>query len=173
METSAFSSGEVIERLIGETESLYSKSFGTLSSLTTVVGEWSKVSFRAWKYEISPGPATCDNEGQNSPFQYIQGGSVPWCSHTRFDRRNCQMYVKSLSVDNLYKILNRFYAAFKANVREASPQWQGLLYVYATLLIPVLFSLLVGLNIWTWNRNRINYQFIFGLWKLSHFRCWP
>lgn len=53
--------------------------------------------------------------------------------------------------------------AFKPDVREALPAWQALLYVYATLMIPVLFSLLVGLNIWTWTRNRINYQFIFGL----------
>lgn len=38
-----------------------------------------------------------------------------------------------------------------------------MLQVYATLGIPVTFSLLVGINLIAWVRARINYMFIFGL----------
>lgn len=34
--------------------------------------------------------------------------------------------------------------------------------VYATLFIPVLFSLMVGINVLVWTKLRINYAFIFG-----------
>ncbi|KAI5121712.1 hypothetical protein M0805_002105 [Coniferiporia weirii] len=59
-------------------------------------------------------------------------------------------------VDGLYK-------SFQPDVRASLPSWNALLYIYGTLMLPVLFSLLVGLNIWVWNRSRINYQFIFEL----------
>ena len=36
------------------------------------------------------------------------------------------------------------------------------MYIYAILLIPVLFSLLVGTNLGVWSKARINYAFIFG-----------
>ena len=67
-------------------------------------------------------------------------------------------FISSLDANSCLGLL-----AFHPAVREAAPQWEVLLYVYATPLIPVLFSLLVGLNIPTWSINRINYQFIFGL----------
>ncbi len=51
---------------------------------------------------------------------------------------------------------------FQPETRQAIVSWDALLLVYATLLIPVLFALLVGLNIWVWTRYRINYAFIFG-----------
>jgi hypothetical protein len=35
--------------------------------------------------------------------------------------------------------------------------------VYGVLLIPVLFSLLIGINLLVWSRSRINYVFIFGM----------
>lgn len=76
------------------------------------------------------------------------------------------MYVRLLSglfISILDAETRHGLLAFQPAVREAVPQWEALLYVYATFLIPVLFSLLVGLNIWTWSKNRINYQFIFGL----------
>jgi hypothetical protein len=38
-----------------------------------------------------------------------------------------------------------------------------MLQVYATLGVPVTFSLLVGINLIVWARARINYMFIFGL----------
>jgi len=38
----------------------------------------------------------------------------------------------------------------------------ALLYIYATFLIPVVFSMLIGLNLHVWTRCNINYAFIFG-----------
>jgi hypothetical protein len=38
-----------------------------------------------------------------------------------------------------------------------------LLFIYAVFAVPVLFSVLVGLNLLAWTRSRINYVFIFGL----------
>ena len=52
-------------------------------------------------------------------------------------------------------------AAFLPETRSAIP-WDALLLVYATLAIPLVFSLLVGVNVWAWSRARINYSFIFG-----------
>lgn len=39
----------------------------------------------------------------------------------------------------------------------------ALLYIYATFLIPVVFSMLIGLNLHVWTRCNINYAFIFEL----------
>lgn len=36
------------------------------------------------------------------------------------------------------------------------------MYIYGVLLVPVLFSLLVGTNLEVWSKARINYAFIFG-----------
>ena len=52
--------------------------------------------------------------------------------------------------------------AFHQDVRDSIPA-DALLYVYATFFVPLVFSILVGTNIWVWTRNRINYQFIFGM----------
>jgi len=41
--------------------------------------------------------------------------------------------------------------------------WNSLLVIYAALIIPTVFSILVGMNILVWARNRINYPFIFEL----------
>jgi len=46
--------------------------------------------------------------------------------------------------------------------RDTIPGWDGLLFFYGILFIPVLFSILVGLNLLVWARSRINYTFIFG-----------
>ncbi|THH12162.1 hypothetical protein EW145_g196 [Phellinidium pouzarii] len=55
------------------------------------------------------------------------------------------------------------YKSFQPNIRASLLEWSALLYVYIVFMIPVVFSLLVGINIWLWNRSRINYQFIFEL----------
>ncbi|KAG9081541.1 hypothetical protein FRC06_005512, partial [Ceratobasidium sp. 370] len=55
------------------------------------------------------------------------------------------------------------YYAFQAERREEIPEWAALLQVYAALCIPVIFSLLVGLNLIAWARARINFIFIFEL----------
>lgn len=48
------------------------------------------------------------------------------------------------------------------STREALPTWEVLLYLYSVLVLPVIFSLLVGLNLAAWASARINYVFIFG-----------
>ncbi|KAI0701367.1 SPX domain-containing protein [Cytidiella melzeri] len=53
------------------------------------------------------------------------------------------------------------YLSFQPETRRAIPGHDGLLYVYSIFLIPVLFILLVGVNILGWHRARINYVFIF------------
>lgn len=53
--------------------------------------------------------------------------------------------------------------SYHPNTREAIPSWGALLYVYATLMVPTVFALLLGLNILVWSRYRINYVFIFEL----------
>ncbi|KAG8714690.1 hypothetical protein FRC08_011581 [Ceratobasidium sp. 394] len=55
------------------------------------------------------------------------------------------------------------YYAFQDERREAIPEWAALLQVYAALCIPVVFSLLVSLNLIAWARARINFIFIFEL----------
>ena len=53
-------------------------------------------------------------------------------------------------------------SAFQRELRESIP-WDALLYVYATLFVPTIFLLLIGVNLGVWVDNRINYQFIFGM----------
>ena len=51
---------------------------------------------------------------------------------------------------------------FQDDTRDKIPDFDSLYYIYSILLIPTLFSLLVGLNILGWSKARINYVFIFG-----------
>ncbi|KAF7351257.1 SPX and EXS domain-containing protein 3 [Mycena sanguinolenta] len=63
------------------------------------------------------------------------------------------------------------YKSFQPSVRDSIPGWDGLLFVYGVFLIPVVFSVLLGLNITAWSRARINYVFIFEfdlLTRLDH-----
>lgn len=55
------------------------------------------------------------------------------------------------------------YQSFQQTTRDQIPGWDGLLFAYSILLVPVIFSLLVGVNILVWARARINYVFIFEL----------
>ncbi|KDN50195.1 hypothetical protein RSAG8_01531, partial [Rhizoctonia solani AG-8 WAC10335] len=55
------------------------------------------------------------------------------------------------------------YRLLQKEAREEVPEWQSLLQVYAALSIPVMFVLLVGLNLVAWAQARINFVFIFGL----------
>lgn len=68
-------------------------------------------------------------------------------------------------------LVDGLYLSFRDDTREAIPGYDGLLFVYSILLIPTVFSLLVGVNILVWSRSRINYVFIFELdikTKLDH-----
>ncbi|KAK7034489.1 Xenotropic and polytropic retrovirus receptor 1 [Paramarasmius palmivorus] len=55
------------------------------------------------------------------------------------------------------------YESFQEETREAIEGWDGLLLAYGILVVPVVFTLLVGLNLSVWSRSRINYVFIFEL----------
>lgn len=57
--------------------------------------------------------------------------------------------------------------AFQEDTRKDIPGWDGLLYIYGIILVPVLFSALVGVNLLVWSRSRINYVFIFGKTSLT------
>ncbi|EKM58004.1 uncharacterized protein PHACADRAFT_58738, partial [Phanerochaete carnosa HHB-10118-sp] len=68
-------------------------------------------------------------------------------------------------------LVDGLYLSFRHDTRQAVPGYDGLLFVYSILLIPVLFSLLLGLNVLVWSKSRINYVFIFELdlkTKLDH-----
>ena len=60
-------------------------------------------------------------------------------------------------------------AGFQADTRRAIPGYDGLLFLYSIFVIPVIFSLLVGLNILVWSNSRINYVFIFGECGRRHY----
>ena len=55
-----------------------------------------------------------------------------------------------------------YLLALQPETHDAFPQWGVLLYIYGILLVPLLFSFLVGLNLLVWADSRINYVFIFG-----------
>lgn len=60
--------------------------------------------------------------------------------------------------------LNRvWWPGFQADTRDAIPGWDGLLFLYGTFLVPILFALLLGINLMVWSRSSINYVFIFGM----------
>lgn len=60
----------------------------------------------------------------------------------------------------------------------AIPAWAPLLQVYGGFLLPVVFTMLIAMNMIIWKRFRINYVFIFGefgLYVLSgcYLTFWP
>uniref|UniRef100_A0A0W0FTA8 Signal transduction protein n=1 Tax=Moniliophthora roreri TaxID=221103 RepID=A0A0W0FTA8_MONRR len=60
-------------------------------------------------------------------------------------------------------LVSGIYESFQPETREEIEGWDGLLFAYAILVVPVVFTLLVGLNLLVWSRSRINYAFIFEL----------
>ncbi|KAJ3565291.1 hypothetical protein NP233_g7722 [Leucocoprinus birnbaumii] len=55
------------------------------------------------------------------------------------------------------------YHCTQRETQELIRGWDVLLFFYGLLLVPVLFSLLVGLNLLVWTQSRVNYVFIFEL----------
>ena len=51
---------------------------------------------------------------------------------------------------------------FQSSARAEIPAWSALLVVYATIFIPVLFAVLIGINVLVWTKLRLNHVFIFG-----------
>jgi hypothetical protein len=60
-------------------------------------------------------------------------------------------------------LVSGIWESYQPRTREAIPAWGALLYIYATLMVPAVFSLLLGVNVLVWSRCRINYVFIFEL----------
>ncbi|KAF5345945.1 hypothetical protein D9758_011435 [Tetrapyrgos nigripes] len=60
-------------------------------------------------------------------------------------------------------LVSGIYQSFQSEARSNIPGWDGLLFFYGIFLVPVVFSLLVGLNLAVWSNSRINYIFIFEL----------
>jgi hypothetical protein len=50
--------------------------------------------------------------------------------------------------------------------RQQIKSWDALLFIYGLFFVPVLFSMLIGLNVLVWAQCRVNYTFIFGVWQL-------
>jgi len=75
-------------------------------------------------------------------FQGLVRGAIFYSYHSIIDRNH--------------------FLVFEPEVRQAVPAWDSLLFVYGVILVPVLFSLLVGINLLVWAESRINYSFIFG-----------
>lgn len=55
------------------------------------------------------------------------------------------------------------FHSFQEQTRRDIPAWDALLFLYGIILVPMIFVLLVGLNLLVWSRSRINYVFIFEL----------
>ncbi|KAL4079440.1 EXS family protein/ERD1/XPR1/SYG1 family protein [Scleroderma citrinum] len=55
------------------------------------------------------------------------------------------------------------YQCSQANTRNILASWKVLLFIYSILGMPALLTLLIGININVWARERINYPFIFEL----------
>ncbi|KAL0578222.1 Xenotropic and polytropic retrovirus receptor 1 [Marasmius crinis-equi] len=60
-------------------------------------------------------------------------------------------------------LVSGIYQSFQPERRASIVGWDGLLFVYGILFIPVVFALLVGVNLAIWSRSHINYVFIFEL----------
>jgi hypothetical protein len=56
----------------------------------------------------------------------------------------------------------RIVLGFQAETREAIPAWNALLQVYGGFVLPLIFAMLITINMTAWQRARINYVFIFG-----------
>ncbi|KAF9318710.1 hypothetical protein BGZ91_005111, partial [Linnemannia elongata] len=52
-------------------------------------------------------------------------------------------------------------SAFSEDTESIIPFWSSLLLVYAGLFLTVLFACLFGINMYVWDKARINYKFIF------------
>jgi hypothetical protein len=62
----------------------------------------------------------------------------------------------------LVKPVSFLFPGFQQPTRTAIQGWDALLFIYSVFFVPVVFALLVGLNLLVWSRSRINYTFIFG-----------
>jgi hypothetical protein len=50
----------------------------------------------------------------------------------------------------------------QSSINSQIPGWDGLLFLYGILLVPVLLSVLVGVNLMVCSRTNIDYVSMFG-----------
>lgn len=55
------------------------------------------------------------------------------------------------------------YYSFLEETREQIHGWDALLFIYGLLFVPVVYSMLIGLNVLVWERCHINYAFLLGM----------
>lgn len=68
-----------------------------------------------------------------------------------------------------------WHKGFQLERRAQIPAWDALLFIYGVFMVPVLFSLLIGITMSIWSNSRINYVFIFGPCVVYSFHStrWP
>lgn len=117
----------------------------------------------SWRQKKSSQTSSQGRDDEEPPLQYLPLGLIVRTCSSCFDRWHCQRQTPypSSSWSSFADVLR--FSVFQPHTREALPQWNVLLYVYGLLLVPVLFTLLVGINLLVWANARINYAFIFGV----------
>ena len=122
--------------------------------------------FSSWGQEKSSNAITWGSKSEKSPLEYLLFRLDAWSSSSCSGSWNLSQLVDYFSqlLPFMYKPLytNDVPTGFQSDTRAAIPGWDGLLYIYSIFLVPVLFVLLVGLNMGVWSSSRINYVFIFG-----------
>lgn len=63
----------------------------------------------------------------------------------------------------IYALIDGLLKACQPETQKAIPRWDILLFLYGLIFVPVLYSVLLGINLVVWVTSRINYIFIFDL----------
>jgi hypothetical protein len=160
VEPSGFSSTRLLADLIKDTEEMYTSHFGEhgVSRPHTLVdtgtGPQLVVTRRERFITFAPdGNRRLTTSSRSGPAYIWVWLFLPW-------RVGC-IKVRLFSILG-WSLLTTDYSAFQSSTRAEIPTWGGLLVVYATIFIPVLFSIMVTINILVWTKVRINHVFIFG-----------
>ncbi|KAJ3570146.1 hypothetical protein NP233_g4607 [Leucocoprinus birnbaumii] len=88
--------------------------------------------------------------------RYIHGGALTKTRHFSTFRSGV---LTGVAIPALVSGL--YYCSLKETHADIQG-WDALLYIYGIFFIPVVFSMLVGLNLLVWVRSRVKYTTIFG-----------
>lgn len=158
IEPSGFSSTKLLSELIKDTEDMYATHFGEHCILTPEL-------WFTWERGTAHGDKkrALDSlrAGWKQKTRYFVtfrtgvylGLAVPALAKGLYDSASLFLGIDCCSLKD--------HPGFQPSARNI-PGWGGLLLVYATIFIPVFFSLLVTINILVWTKVRINHAFIFG-----------
>ena len=159
MEKRAFASDKPVHQMMTQMEDMYAAAFGRPSSIP-------------YMGQHPPKSSIARGDKKQANKRLRTGGSTR--TH-HFSAFRAGMYL-GLGIPALFQGLVRgtifcsyqlmvdheHFLVFQTDTQQAVPAWDMLLFVYGIILIPVLFSLLVGINLLVWAESRINYSFIFG-----------